>query len=774
MTPMASHTDSVTTRQRIVVHGIVQGVGFRPFVYRLARQLGISGSVHNTGGQVIVDAEGSCDQLDALIHALRTAAPPLAHVTDVEAELLVPRGARGFHIAASEPGLRLPVVPADIATCADCLAEVFDPADRRYRYPFTNCTSCGPRFSIITALPYDRAKTTMARFTMCAQCRQEYETPADRRFHAQPNACRDCGPQLTLTDAAGRTLACEDDALHAAAGALRQGRIVAVKGIGGFHLMVDATSEDAVVRLRRRKHRPAKPLALMVRDKAMAFETIKYGPVTDAALSSPQAPIVLAPRAAGAAVAPSVAPANPELGVMLAYTPLHHLLLTPLHGPVVATSGNRADEPICTDNTEALARLGEIADLFLVHDRPIARPVDDSVVRVMAPRARVLRRARGYAPMPIALPKGHHRDGVLAVGGHLKATVALGVGGHAVLSQHLGDLETPEALAAYESVATDLPTFFDTRPRRLICDAHPDYRSTRWAHAVGKPVAHVQHHVAHVLSCMAEHGLPPDHPVLGVAWDGTGYGPDGTVWGGEWFHLRNGAAQRVATLRAFRLPGGEKAVREPWRAAAGVLHELEATDAPMAPFEHLARAATEPQRRVVQTMLRRGLNAPLTTSAGRLFDAGAALLGIAHESRFEGEAAMALEAAAAGVANDEGGAYPLELRDDRHLTLDWAPAITALLADWAHGTSPGVCAVRLHRGLIDAIVSVAQWVGEADVVLSGGCFQNRILVEGAERTLRAAGFRVWLHERVPPNDGGLALGQLYANDEMLKGALACV
>ena len=777
MQEVSRRADSPLTRWRVVVRGTVQGVGFRPFVHRLAERIGVAGGVQNAGGNVLVEAEGTRPQLDRLVEALRAEAPPLARVEAIETEVLPPRGESGFAIAGSEGGAPVAAIPPDIATCDACMAEVLDPADRRYRYPFTNCTNCGPRFSLVTALPYDRANTTMSGFAMCPRCRAEYADPRDRRFHAQPNACPVCGPALSFVDPAGRRLAERDPALLAAADAIRAGAIVGVKGLGGFHLVADATSERVVHELRRRKGRPAKPLALMAADAQRAAALVDLDPVGAEALASVRAPVVLAPRAASAGVARAVAPGLAELGVMRAYTPLHRLLLDAVGGPVVATSGNRSEEPICIDEAEALERLRGIADRFLVHDRPIARPVDDSVVRVIAGRPRLLRAARGYAPVTISLPEGQSADGVLAVGGHLKTTLALGVRGHAVLGSHVGDLETPEAIAAHERAAADLCAFFATEPRRVACDAHPDYCSTRFAEASGKPVTRVQHHVAHVLACMAEHGLDRRHPVLGVSWDGTGYGADGTIWGGELFRLRDGRAERVATLRPFRLPGGEKAVREPWRCAAALVHELgRAAELDAPGLDALASAAGPRDRRLVRRMLEGGVNSPLTSSVGRLFDGAAALLGIASESRFEGEAAMRLEAAAAGEPQPAHG-YPFVLTDEWPWGLDWRAALEALIADRTRGASAGRCAARLHQGLAAAIADAAERSGDADVVLSGGCFQNRLLVESAAAALGAAGRRVWLPDEIPANDGGLALGQLYAaamtDPREEKGACAC-
>ena len=743
-------------RLRIRVRGAVQGVGFRPFVYRRAAELGLAGWVTNSTEGVTVEAEGDPGRLAALVESLRDAAPAPARVSQVETCAIPPCAAEGFEIRASvTTGARSAEVLPDLATCEDCLAELFDASDRRYLYPFINCTSCGPRYSIIEDLPYDRARTSMRRFEMCAACRSEYDNPADRRFHAEPNACADCGPSLALWDSSGAPVAHKHDALLAAARMLGEGRIVAVKGLGGFHLMVDAQSEDAVRALRRRKRRPDKPFAVMFASLAEVATHCRASAAEAALLVGPERPIVLVRRNSGA-VADAVAPGNPWLGVLLAYAPLHHLLLGALGFPVVATSGNLCDEPIVTDEHEAVRRLAGIADAFLVHDRAIVRPLDDSVVRVVAGRMLMLRRARGYAPAPVG--EATLAPGILALGGHLKATVALTTASGAIVSQHIGDLDTVEARAAYRRAADDIARLHDARPRLVVRDLHPDYDSSRVAEAAGLPVVSVPHHLAHVAACLAENGL--DAPVLGVAWDGTGYGPDGTVWGGEFLHVTARAWRRVAHLATFRLPGGEAVAREPRRAALGALYRafgpaaLDMTDlAPVAAFEPT-------ERRVLGAMLARGLNAPVTSSAGRLFDAVAALAGVRQRASYEGQAAAELEWAAGEGAN--GARYDLALRPadgDGPLVVDWLPALAAIVADLRAGIPAAIVSAKFHDGLAAAIAEVAAVIGEPRVVLSGGCFQNKRLTESTVAALRARGLEPVWHRRVPPNDGGIALGQ---------------
>ena len=777
---MAAHPESgpAVCRLRLVIRGAVQGVGFRPFVYRLARELDLRGWVANTSAGVHVEVEGPETGLTVFQARLRDEAPPRAVIQSCEASLLEPRGMDRFEIRRSDAGGKPSVlVLPDIATCPACLGEIRDPSNRRYRYPFTNCTHCGPRFSIIQALPYDRRHTTMRGFTMCPACRAEYEDPADRRFHAQPNACPRCGPQLAWWDGEGRPETAGEEALGRALEVLRGGGIVAVKGLGGFHLMVDAADAVAVERLRRRKRREEKPLAVMCPSLAAVRELCDVAPPEQRLLTSPEAPIVLLRRRPSAALADAVAPGNPRLGVMLPYTPLHHLLTADFGGTLVATSGNLSEEPICIDETEASRRLAGMADGFLVHDRPIARHVDDSVARVLLGREQILRRARGYAPLPVRLPRPV--DGILAVGGHLKNAVGLGVGHDLFISQHIGDLDTAGSLAAFRAVTRDLQDLFRRDPVRVACDAHPDYASTRVARTLSVPVSPVQHHLAHIAGCLAENDAAP--PALGLSWDGTGYGTDGTVWGGEFLLLEaDGGWRRFAHLRTFPLPGGEAAVREPRRSALGLLLEMGALDRAERLALSVLAAFSPEERRVLETTAAGGLNAPRTSSLGRLFDAVAALLGIRVRAAYEGQAAMMLEwladpdvaeaypfevveadtgramrgAGPAGVAASGAGPLPF--------VYDWGPMIEAMLTGLADRLSPAVIAACFHQALVEMGVDAARRAGLERVVLSGGCFQNALLTERLVERLRAEGFRPCWHQRVPPNDGGIALGQAAA------------
>ena len=816
----------MSARLRIVVRGAVQGVGFRPFIYRLAATAGLKGWVNNSAQGVFIEIEGSQTDLEAFLLRLEAEKPPRSSIQSLEASWLDPVGYVGFEIRQSDTGgAKTALVLPDIATCPDCLGEIFDLQNRRCGYPFTNCTHCGPRFSIIESLPYDRANTSMKGFVMCSQCQAEYNDPRDRRFHAQPNACPVCGPQLELWDRKGKALLESRSpegsrgVISATVEAIRQGQIVAVKGLGGFHLMVAAHNDEAIRRLRELKHREEKPLALMFASLPAIKAGCEVSPLEERLLRSPEAPIVLlrrknsAHRTPHTALSDSLAPGNPNLGVMLPYTPLHHLLMSALGFPVVATSGNLSDEPICTDQHEALERLGGIADLFLVHNRPIVRHVDDSIVRVMMGRELVLRRARGYAPLPIQL-RSSTGNVVLAVGAHLKNTITLAVGPQAFISQHIGDLETDQANQAFRRVITDFQDLYESPPAIIAADEHPDYLSTKLARdfvsggnlakvgcavpsapSFGREVSprppadgalgtarpttsghqpstfhpqllSVQHHIAHVLSCMAENELAP--PLLGVSWDGTGYGLDGTVWGGEFFLVTETSCERVAHLRQFRLPGADHAVKEPRRTALGLLYEMfgEAAfaRAGLAPVQAFSPA----ELGLLRTMLARSLNSPLTSSVGRLFDAVASLAALRQQVRFEGQAAMELEFALEVTTTAE--AYELPIRPHHAprtaphapLLLDWSPMIEAILADLKRGLPIGQISARFHNALAEAIVAVARKVGQLRVVLSGGCFQNRYLTERSVHRLQEAGFRPYWHQRVPPNDGGISLGQALA------------
>ena len=728
--------------------------------------------LHPATGGVHIEIEGAVAALENFLTELNTHPPPLAQIATVHSAELPERGDREFRIekSAVEPAGQVFISP-DVATCADCLKELFDPRNRRYRYPFLNCTNCGPRLTITRSAPYDRARTTMAAFPMCAACRAEYENPADRRFHAQPTACAVCGPRLALLDARGQPIL-DVDALGRTVAALREGAIAAIKGLGGYHLACAAGDGRVVAELRRRKHRDEKPFAIMVPDLSSAERLCVVSDAERELLCSQRAPIVLLRRRPGAPVAEAVAPGNPFLGVMLPYTPLHHLLLRDLDGlPLVMTSGNRSDEPIAYEDGDALERLAGIADFFLIHDRPIHVRCDDSVTRIALGAELPLRRSRGHAPQPILLPFECPRP-ILALGGQLKAAFALAHGRHAFLSHHLGDLDHYQALQAYRAGIAHYEGLFAMRPEVLAHDLHPDYASTHYAseRAVGAPGLRriaVQHHHAHLASCMAEHGL--NGPVIGVSFDGTGYGTDGAIWGGEFLVGGYCDFRRAVHLRYVPLPGGDRAVREPWRVAlahlidAGAEHELLE--------KRIPRAAL----RTVETMIQRRLNVPLTSSAGRLFDAVATLAGVRDHVSYEGQAAIELEWLASEC--DAGGVYSFALQEscetDGPLQIDTRPLIAAVAADVNRGSGAAEIGRRFHATMAEMIVRVCERLrAETElnaVVLSGGVIMNMLLLELAVAGLETAGFRVYRHQLVPPNDGGLCLGQLAVAAARLTG-----
>lgn len=738
----------------ISIQGAVQGVGFRPFIYTLAHNLGLTGWVNNSAQGVHIEAEGDEGRLYLFVDRIVGEKPPHARIVHLDWSWAEVEGYTDFTIHNSDNGgAKSALILPDLATCPDCLHELFDPDNRRYRYPFTNCTHCGPRYTIIQALPYDRASTTMHHFEMCPACRAEYENPANRRFHAQPNACPDCGPQLALWDKAGNVMAIRDEALLRAAEAVRQGQIVACKGLGGFHLLVDARNQAAVQRLRDRKQRPHKPLATMFPSLAWIRSQCVVDLCEAQVLQSSAAPIVLLEVRDDRGLAPNLAPDNPYLGVMLPYTPLHALLLAELDFPVVATSGNLSDEPICTDEHEALKRLGAIADVFLVHNRPIARPVDDPVVQVIRGDVQILRCARGYAPLSLHL--NNPMPSTLAVGGHLKNTIAVMHDQQMLISQHIGDLQTASTEQVFRQTITDLQGLYDMQPTQIIHDLHPDYRSTQYAKATDVEQHAVQHHIAHVLAGMMDNRL--DGRVLGVAWDGTGYGLDGTIWGGEWLLVDDGRIERSAHLLPFTLPGGDSAVREPRRSALGVLYAVYGDEAFTMTDLHPVAAFNPSDRAVLQTMLKKGIQSPQTTSMGRLFDAVSSLLNLCQTSTFEGQAAMALQFTAMKSHIDDRYLF-----DFHAPVVDWRPLIRGVVDDLRHNVAPKDIAAMFHNTLIDMIMAVAQYSGVDRVLLTGGCFQNRLLCEGAIAALQNAGFTPYWHHRIPPNDGGIAAGQLAA------------
>jgi len=758
---------SVVTARRITVEGVVQGVGFRPFVYALAARHGLAGWVRNTSSAVEIEVEGPPGAIEAFVDDLRDEGPPLAHIERLREADALPQGRDAFEIEQSLEGDGFQPVSPDIATCPECLREIMDPRDRRSGYAFTNCTDCGPRFTIIRAVPYDRCNTTMAGFTMCPRCRAEYDDPGDRRFHAQPNACPDCGPRLTLLDGSGDPR--PGDPLREACRLLVSGRVVAIKGIGGFHLACDATNDAAVSRLRERKGREAKPLALMVADVREAERLCVISTEERRLLASTARPIVLLRVRQGSGIAPSVAPGLGRLGVMLPYSPLHHLLFKAAAGTLpalVMTSGNRSEEPIATDDADALDRLSGVGDAFLLHDRPIHVRCDDSVTRVAAGVEVPIRRSRGYAPFPVRLP--FESRPVLAVGAELKSAVCVTRGPYAFMSPHIGDLENLETYVSYQGMVERMAELFRVQPVALAHDLHPDYLSTRYALGLNPalPRVAVQHHHAHVAACMAEHRLTG--PVIGVAFDGAGYGPDGAVWGGEFLVADYTGFERVGHLGYVPMPGGDRAAREPFRMA---LAHLVRTFGDWDPRWPPAREASETERGMIRWQIEHEVNAPLTSSMGRLFDAVASLAGVRHRARFEAQAAMELEALAEGLA---GAPYQVEIAGGAPFVLEPGPMIRGVVDDLAEGAPPTRIAARFHATVAEAVVRVSERVrasrGLDRVVLTGGVFQNAILLGATRQGLEACAFEVFSHHLVPPNDGGIALGQAAVAHARLQSA----
>ncbi|HEV7898425.1 MAG TPA: carbamoyltransferase HypF [Planosporangium sp.] len=742
-------------RHRIRVEGIVQGVGFRPFVYALATRYGLTGVVGNDARGVFIEVEGLASGVTTFQREVVSEAPPLAVVERVSVRPIAPTGASAFVMAPSEPGgERQTLISPDMATCADCLRELFDPADRRYRYPFINCTNCGPRFTIIRDVPYDRPATTMAGFPLCTECAREYADPADRRFHAQPVCCPACGPRLSVVAADGTAV--DGDPIAATADLLRAGRVVAVKGLGGYHLAADAACDAAVGALRSRKHREDKAFAVMVADLAAARRLCLVDEAEEALLAGPRRPVVLLRRHAGARIAAAVAPGNSYLGLMLPYTPLHHLLVEEFPGPFVLTSGNVSDEPIAYVDDDAGTRLAGIADAFLRHDRPIHIRADDSVVRVVAGRPLVLRRSRGYAPQPLRLARPVPRP-VLGCGAELKNTFCLAKGSYAFMSAHIGDLENYPTLRSYTEGVAHLRRLFDVDPAVVAHDLHPEYLSTKYAlDLTGVALVGVQHHHAHIASCLVDNDS--DGPAIGVAFDGLGYGTDATIWGGEFLVCDLTGFERAGWLEPVAMPGATAAIRQPWRMAAAYLDVAYAGDIPP---DLAVRERNADRWDTVVALGRSGLNSPVTSSAGRLFDAVAALAGVRDSINYEGQAAVELERRIDPAA---AGSYPAGVTDGYPFRIRGADLVRAAAEDVRAGVPVSTIATRCHRGVADLILAGARRVraatGLSTVALSGGVFQNVVLLEATVPGLEAHGFRVLTHHRVPPNDGGISLGQV--------------
>jgi hydrogenase maturation protein HypF len=757
----------------ILVRGIVQGVGFRPFIYNLASRFEISGTVANTSDGVVIRAMARSDRLASFLDTLENHPPPLARIVSIEKKpLTTPVTSGTFTILKSTTGtIANTAIPPDISICDDCRRELLDPDNRRFRYPFTNCTNCGPRFTIVETIPYDRPKTSMKVFPMCKDCENEYHDPANRRFHAQPNACSICGPQLSWHGREGRILHCEDP-LHEAAIALGNGHILAIRGLGGFHLAVNAESFEAVGKLRNRKGRPDKPLAVMLPDIDAVRRLFFIEAAEETLLSSPEHPIVLLRPRPESSLASNLAPGIDEFGIMLPYTPLHFLLFHETSCPraLVMTSGNASGAPICTSNHDAVNRLSSIADFFLLHNREIVTRVDDSVCRVVSGATRLLRRARGYVPAPLSIP--WHLPQILGCGGGLKNTFCLGRGQSVYLSQHIGDLFNLESLTFFTESIDHLQRVFEIFPEVVACDLHPDYLSTRHAEALSLPLFRIQHHHAHAVAVMAEHGL--SSPVLAVVMDGTGYGPDGTIWGGEILLADLTSYTRLGHLSPLDLPGGDKASVEPWRMAVSALYRIYGVDGITSgnlPFA-LSHIPTE-RLDALCSMLQRSFNTPLTSSCGRLFDAIASILGVRQYMSYEGQAAMELEALARSSASStwinelsefcSGCRDPLHLTEGEKLEISSIEFVKVVLSALRNGDTPGRIALAFHFHLIRSITELTHYLAEKygirQIVLAGGCMQNSLLLEGLSHVFRFAGLKVYTGEKVPINDGAISLGQ---------------
>lgn len=758
-------------RARILLKGAVQGMGFRPFVHRLASSLNLRGFVYNSPEGLIIEIEGKEENIKEFLEILRCSPPPFAIFESLLITYLPPIGYEDFHIVRSEEGKVGVLFPLpDIATCKDCLEETFSQQERRYLYPFTNCTNCGPRFTIIQSLPYDRERTSMRKFEMCEDCQKEYEDINDRRYHAQPIACPECGPHIWLEINGKRVY---KDAIEEAVRLIKAGKIVAIKGLGGFHLACNALDESAVKRLRERKNRPSKPFAVMVQDIQTARYFAYISPKEETLLLSPQAPILLLKKKQPFKMASSVAPNNKNIGIFLPYTPLHHILIRKAQLPLIMTSGNLSDNPICATNSEARRDLKSIADAFLFHNRDIVSRCDDSVLIVVEEEPRMIRRSRGYVPLPIRLPI--NGDDVLACGADLKNTFCLCKDKWAFLSQHIGDLESAEGYRVYQNAISHLSHLLNIKPKLVAYDLHPSYHSTIYAHSLNLPKMGIQHHHAHIASCMVENGISPEEQVIGIAWDGTGYGTDGRIWGGESMLATYKGFQRLAHLLYVPLPGGEMAVKEPWRMALSYLilagEEECLTNWRKLPEEFSEFLSQIGENRVsaIRQMVKKGINSPLASSMGRLFDAVSSLMGICHHNTYEGQSACELEA----IAEDCEDFYEFELQGDNPIIINPLPIIKGILKDLKEGKSKEYVASRFHQSLVEMLVRISHIIRRRyeveKVVLSGGVFQNALLLSKSLKRLREEGFTPISHSKVPTNDGGITLGQAAIARALMEG-----
>ena len=753
-------------RSKIIIHGTVQGVGFRPFVYRLADDLGLKGWVQNSAQGVLIEIEGQREKIEAFINRLENEKPINAVIYNIEHLFLDPKNYTEFKILESiETGKKTTLILPDIATCKNCLNEVFDKKNRRYMYPFTNCTNCGPRFSIIKHIPYDRENTTMKTFKMCTKCTEEYNDPKNRRFHAEPNACKDCGPNIKLFYRNKNIISSCKKTLQDTMNEIKNGNIIAAKGIGGFHLICDARNNKAILKLRKRKNREEKPLALMFPSIEHIKEACIVSELEERLLLSSQCPIVLLKKKSDFSLPDSIAPKNPYLGVMLPYTPLHHILMRELETPIVATSGNISDEPVCTGDDEAFNRLSDIADLFLTHNRPIIRPVDDSVVRIICNREIILRRARGYAPLPILLEE--ETPNILALGGHLKNTISIALENKVFVSQHIGDLENNETYKVFQNTINSFKKLYDFTSQVTACDLHPDYLSTKHAFKESKNIVQVQHHHAHILSCMAENEL--DYPVLGIAWDGTGFGLDKTLWGSEFLLVKRNDFKRIAYFSHFRLPGGEKAIKEPRRIALGLLYDVFGDKLFEMDNLNTIKAFPKGETKLLKQMLKKNINCVLTSSIGRLFDAVSSILDLRQFTNFEGQAPMELEFIINDFETDDFYSFEtINNKDNEPRIVIWSKMIREIIKDMELKVSLSEISAKYHNTLVEIIIDFAKKVNLKKIVLSGGCFQNKYLTERSVFRLQQEGFKPYWHQRIPPNDGGISLGQVIAAKETIR------
>lgn len=749
-------------RLRLQITGLVQGVGFRPFVFRLAEESGLKGYVLNDTSGVLIEVEGDKDRLDRFLHRIVKEKPGLSKIYSLQHAYLEDAGFNSFEIRESEQkgDKRASILP-DIAVCDECVSDITTPKNRRFIYPFTNCTNCGPRFTIINSLPYDRRNTSMRDFQMCPECEREFNLVSDRRFHAQPNACPVCGPWIGLYDSGGNLICEREDALEKVVNLVRKGNIIAVKGVGGYHLVCDATNEEAVVRLRERKHREEKPMAVMFPDMKSIKAEVHLNSYEERAIDSIEKPVVIVRKKETSTIANSVSPDNNTVGVFLPYTPLHHIMLRKLRKPVVATSANITDEPIVKDEKDAFTRLSDIADYLLTHNRDIVRRCDDSVVRIVAERQVPVRRSRGFVPSPVIVPFKFSKP-VLALGANMNNTIALGIDNRVFVSQHIGDLDTPLAVEFYEETVNDFLRLFDIVPEVVVADMHPGYFSTKFGeNKYGNRLVKVQHHYAHILSCMIENDIPEDAGVIGFAFDGTGYGPDRTIWGGEVLTASYIGFERAFHLRPYKLPGGDMAVKEPRRTALSLLYEtfgdrVEKLD--LLPFQ-------QEEKSILITMLRKDINSPVTTSMGRLFDGVASLIGLRHKVSYHAQAAVELEQMA--FRSNEISSYPFTVENG---VIDQRPMIDKIVSDLEAGAPKELIARKFHNTIVKVIIFTAELLkertGTSYAALSGGVFQNSFLLENAFHGLKERGFIPLIHQLVPPNDGGISLGQaVYGNSE---------